>query len=114
MKKPAKKPAAKKTSWHIEPPAKKEEWFEPGAYTVRLLGEILNQPPREFWILWNPDHHTPPRARFCTLKAAQDAAARMARKHAPHVFYICHVASKATVQETPVNFEHLAKAASDE
>lgn len=32
---------------------------------------------KKFWILWNPEGHTPPTVKFTTLQAARETAAKM-------------------------------------
>lgn len=52
----------------------------------------------KFWIIWNPDHHAPPTARFATYEAAEASARVMATRFWPHRFYVCEASGVVEAQ----------------
>lgn len=54
-----------------------------------------------FWLIWNPDHSTPPQQRYPTRQAANRAAECMARLYPGQTFYVLKAQSSANRKRWP-------------
>ena len=52
-------------------------------------------PERDFWLVWSPTGHAPPKFKHTTFDAAETEAGRLARQNKGARFYVLHAVSVA-------------------
>lgn len=70
---------------------------------IKSKGEKLMTKFKSFWILWQPDCSLPPKVRFSSKRAAQDAAEVMTSKHKVE-FYVMRAEAVCQICPTPIKW----------
>lgn len=64
---------------------------------------------KKFYIIFNPDHHSPPRKLFSTMAQAEEVAKAMAEKLTPHTFYVMEAKAAFSTSKPPVVVKRFKK-----
>ncbi len=80
-------------------------WPWPREAMEAIRGENPHPDTDQFWILWTPDYHAPPKARFYSFDSARDSAEAMAHAHGG-TFYVLKMEAAATRAPTEVSFSY--------